>query len=208
MALKILVADDHALVIRGVRDALAEVEDMEIVAEAATGPQALSLVARTKPDVVLMDVRLPGLDGMTCLERIRKDHPAVKVLMCSASTEPTQIAAAFRLGAIAYIAKSVNPVDLPAAIRQACDQTVYHAFGLEASAEHANPLDLTEREQTILAAVAGGMSNKAIGAKLWVTEQTVKFHLSNVYRKLGVRNRTAAAQIAREHGLVASHDHS
>ena len=207
MALKILIADDHQLVIRGVRDALSEVDDMEVVAEASTGPQALSLVARTRPDVVLMDVRLPGLDGMTCLERIRRDHPEVKVLMCSASTEPTQIAAAFRMGAIAYIAKSVNPVDLPSAIRQACDKTVYHAFGLEAATEHANPLDLTEREQTILSAVASGLSNKAIGGQLWVTEQTVKFHLSNVYRKLGVSNRTAAVQIAREHGLVGACSH-
>ena len=206
MALKILIADDHQLVIRGVRDALADVDDMEVVAEASTGPQALSLVARTRPDVVLMDVRLPGLDGMTCLERIGRDHPNVKVLMCSASTEPSQIAAAFRMGAIAYIAKSVNPVDLPSAIRQACDKTVYHAFGLEA-AEQTNPLDLTEREQTILSAVADGLSNKAIGGQLWVTEQTVKFHLGNVYRKLGVSNRTAAVQIAREHGLVGSFQH-
>jgi DNA-binding NarL/FixJ family response regulator len=130
----------------------------------------------------------------------------VKVLMCSASTEPAQIAAAFRMGAIAYIAKSVNPVDLPSAIRQACDQTVYQAFGLAPAEEHSSALDLTEREQTILAAVAGGLSNKAIAAKLWVTEQTVKFHLSNVYRKLGVSNRTAAAQIAREHGLAGTAD--
>ena len=207
MALRILIADDHALMIRGVRDALAGVEDMEVVAEAATGPQALSLVARTRPDVVLMDVRLPGLDGMACLERIGRDHPNVKVLMCSASTDPTQIAAAFRLGAIAYIAKSVNPVDLPSAIRQACDKTVYHAFGLEVAADKGNPLDLTEREQTILSAVADGLSNKAIGEKLWVTEQTVKFHLSNVYRKLGVGNRTAAVQVLREHGLVNAYHH-
>jgi DNA-binding NarL/FixJ family response regulator len=153
-----------------------------------------------------MDVRLPGLDGMTCLERIGRDHPNVKVLMCSASTEPTQIAAAFRLGAIAYIAKSVNPVDLPSAIRQACDKTVYHPFGLDTAGGGSNELDLTEREQTILSAVAGGLSNKAIAAKLWVTEQTVKFHLTNIYRKLGVSNRTGAVQIAREHGLVTTLD--
>jgi len=206
MALRVLVADDHPLVIIGIRDALAAADDMEIVAEAATGPQALSLVARTKPQVVLMDIRLPGLDGLACLERIRSDHPTVKVLMCSASTDAEQIAAAFRLGAIAYIVKSVNPVDLPSAIRQACDQTVFQSFGLRGDGGQAGALDLTERERTILTAVARGLSNKAIAAELWVTQQTVKFHLSNIYRKLEVGNRTAAARVAREHGLVGNHD--
>lgn len=205
MALRILIADDHPMVLCGIRDALAGAYDMEVVAEAATGPQALSMVARTRPDVVLMDVRLPGLDGLTCLERIRHDHPRVKVLICSASTDPEQIATAFRLGAIAYIVKSVNPVDLPSAIRQACEQTVFHAFGLQVKDGHSTSLDLTERERTILSAVARGLSNKAIAEELWVAEQTVKFHLTNVYRKLEVSNRTAAAHIAREHGLVANH---
>ena len=206
MVLRILIADDHPLVIGGMRDALAEAEDMEIVGEANTGPQALSLVARTTPDIVLLDMRLPGLDGLTCLERIRRDHPTVKVIMCSAVTEQAQIDAAFRLGATAYIVKSVKPVDLPSAIRQAHDQSVYQAFGLEAKTGPGDSPSLTEREQTILAAVAGGLSNKAVAEKLWVTEQTVKFHLTNIYRKLGVSNRTAAAQAARERGLIAGPD--
>jgi len=205
MALKILIADDHPLVVCGMRDALSRADDMEIVGEAGTGPQALSLIARTSPQVVLMDIQLPGLDGMSCLERIRREHPDVKVIMCSASTDPAQIAAAFRLGAIAYIVKSVNPVDLPSAIRQAQNQTVYQAFGL-GSRENggAGGIDLTEREQTILDAMAGGLSNKEIAKDLWITEQTVKFHLTNIYRKLEVGNRTAAARVAREHGLVGN----
>ncbi len=204
MTLRILIADDHPLVISGMRDALAKVDEMEVVGEAGTGPQALSLIRRTNPDIVLMDVRLPGLDGLSCLERIRTDHPTVKVIICSASSERDQIAAAFRLGATAYIVKSVLPVDLPSAIRQAHEQSVYHAFGLVPHGEPTQPLDLTERELTILGAVAGGSSNKAIAKELWVTEQTVKFHLTNIYRKLGVANRTAAAQVAREHGLAGS----
>ena len=206
MTLKVLIADDHPLVISGMRDALAQVDDMEIVGEATTGPQALSLVARTRPDVVLMDIRLPGLDGLSCLERIRKEHPTVKVIICSASTESDQIDAAFRLGATAYVVKSVKPVDLPSAIRQAHDQTVYQAFGLDAKQRQTESLGLTEREQTILEAVTRGLSNKMIAEQLWVTEQTVKFHLTNIYRKLSVPNRTAAARAAREHGLAASHD--
>lgn len=205
MALKILIADDHPLVVFGMRSALAEAPDMQVVAEAGTGSQAISLVARTQPDIALMDIQLPGIDGLTCLERIRRDHPKVKVIMCSASSEPEKIAASFRLGAVAYVVKSVNPVDLPSAIRQAHDGTVYHAFGLAAEAADSDPLDLTERERTILDAVARGLSNKEIGKELWVGEQTVKFHLTNIFRKLEVNNRTAAAKVAREHGLVTSH---
>lgn len=207
MALKILIADDHPMVVCGMRDALSAAEDMEVIGDAATGPQALASIARAQPDVVLMDIRLPGLDGFACLERIRRDHPTVKVIMCSASTDPDQIATAFRLGAIAYVVKSVNPVDLPSAIRQAQEQTVYQTFGVDADRRaHDRGLDLTEREQTVLKAMAEGLSNRAIAEKLWVTEQTVKFHLTNIYRKLEVGNRTAAAHVAREHGLVTSHD--
>ena len=201
MPLKILIADDHPLVVSGMREALSGADDMQVVGEAGTGPQALSLIPRTNPDIVLMDLRLPGLDGFGCLERIRANHPGIKVIICSASSDPDQIAAAFRLGATSYICKSVNPVDLPSAIRQAHEQNVYHAFGLAPTTDSAQPLDLTEREATILSAVAHGSSNKEIAKELWVTEQTVKFHLTNTYRKLGVSNRTAAARIAREHGL-------
>jgi DNA-binding NarL/FixJ family response regulator len=202
MAVRILIADDHPLIVRGMRDALSRESDIEIVAEAGTGPQALSLIGRTHPQVVLMDLQLPGLDGMTCLERIGRDHPEVKVIICSASTDPENISAAFRFGAIAYIVKSVNPVDLPSAIRQAQKQTVYQAFGLEAKGpDQAGDFGLTERENTMLEAVTRGLSNKSIAEELCVTEQTVKFHLTNIYRKLEVANRTAAARVAREHGL-------
>jgi DNA-binding NarL/FixJ family response regulator len=202
MAVRILIADDHPLIVRGMRDALSRESDIEVVAEAGTGPQALSLIGRTHPEVVLMDLQLPGLDGMSCLERIGRDYPEVKVIICSASNDPENISAAFRFGAIAYIVKSVNPVDLPSAIRQAQKQTVFQAFGLEAKGSgQAGGFGLTERENTILEAVTRGLSNKSIAEELWVTEQTVKFHLTNIYRKLEVVNRTAAARMAREHGL-------
>jgi DNA-binding NarL/FixJ family response regulator len=162
-------------------------------------------VARTNPDFVLMDIQLAGMDGLTCLDRIRKRHPAVKVIMFSASESRDHVEAALRRGAVAYIVKSVKPVDLASAIRQAHDQTVYHAYGLELSRRaDGAALDLTEREVTMLTAVARGLSNQAISKELWVSEQTVKFHLTNIYRKLGVRNRTAAARLAHEQGLVDS----
>jgi DNA-binding NarL/FixJ family response regulator len=205
MVLKILIADDHRLVLQGIRTALDDVEDMEVVGEAHSGSEALTLIARTHPQLVLMDIRMPGLDGLACLERIRKRHPSVKVVMFSASAERDQIAAAFRRGASAYIVKSVNPVDLPSAIRQAYEQNVFHAVTPAAEpAAGADAQDLTDRELTILRAVARGLSNRDIGKEFWVTEQTVKFHLTNVYRKLGVRGRTAAARYAHQHGLVES----
>lgn len=208
--LRILVADDHPLIARGLREALDRVDDMEVVAEAHSGAEALALAARTNPHLALLDVRMPGMDGLACLERLRSKHPKVRVIMLSACCDQAQIEAAFARGATAYIVKSVNPVDLASAIRQAFDQNVFHAVGSREPAERvaaatAEPTDLTKRELTILRAVARGLSNQAISQDLWVTEQTVKFHLTNIYRKLGVANRTAAARYAHQHGLVESY---
>ena len=146
---------------------------------------------------------MPGMDGIACLERIRKRHPQVKVVMLSAFNEPEQITAAFKRGASGYIVKSVNPLDLPAALRQILEGTV-PALGLADDDDPARGTGLTDRELAILQAVARGLSNQAIGKELWVTEQTVKFHLTNIYRKLGVANRTEAARYAYQHSLVES----
>jgi DNA-binding NarL/FixJ family response regulator len=205
MALKVLIADDHPLFIEGTRRTLEEADDIEVVGEARSGTQVLAMVRRTQPNVVLMDISMPGMDGLTCLSRVRKEYPAVKVIMFSASSGEDQIAAALRRGASAYVIKSVNPVDLPSAIRQACEQTVFHAVGDPGERDSsATDVDLTARELTILKAVARGMSNQAIAKGLWITEQTVKFHLTNIYRKLEVRNRTEATRYAHQHGLVDS----
>jgi DNA-binding NarL/FixJ family response regulator len=125
--------------------------------------------------------------------------------MCSAHTDEAHIAAALQRGASAYIAKTVNPLDLASALRQAFDGTVYTTF-VAAEDESASGADLglTEREIAMLRAVARGLSNQAIGREYWVTEQTVKFHLGNIYRKLGVTNRTEATRYAYEHGLLDS----
>jgi DNA-binding NarL/FixJ family response regulator len=204
--MKVLIADDHRLMLEGIRRALEKFDDIEIVGEAHTGSQVLPLVGRTNPDVVLLDVRMPQMDGLACLDLIRKRYPNVKVVVLSVFSDPENIQAALKRGASGYIVKSVNPTDLPSALRQAVEGTVYHAVGLpefddESSARAAG---LTEREIAILKAVARGLSNQAIGKELWVTEQTVKFHLTNIYRKLGVANRTEAARYAYQHGLVES----
>jgi DNA-binding NarL/FixJ family response regulator len=201
--LQIVIADDHPLMLAGVRQALEEEGDLEVVGEARTGSQVLPLVGRTNPDVVLLDIRMPEMDGLTCLELIRRHHRNTKVVILSVFSEPEQIQLALRKGASGYIVKSVNPRDLASAIRQAVDGTVFHPIALlEPEEVTAKEAGLTEREIAILKALAKGLSNQEIGKQLWVTEQTVKFHLTNIYRKLNVANRTEAARYAYRHGLV------
>jgi DNA-binding NarL/FixJ family response regulator len=206
VAIKVLIADDHALTLQGIRRVLDDVDDIDVVGEAQYGSQVLPLIGQTDPDVVMLDIRMPQLDGLACLERIRKQYPKVKVVMLSAFTDETHITAALQRGASAYIAKTVNPVDLASALRQAFDGTVYTTFvAADGEGEGAgDELGLTDREISMLRAVARGLSNQAIGREYWVTEQTVKFHLGNIYRKLGVTNRTEATRYAYEHGLVES----
>jgi DNA-binding NarL/FixJ family response regulator len=189
--------------VQGVRRALEDAEDIEIVGEVNEGSQVLPMVTRAQPDLVLLDIRLPKLDGLMCLDLIRKRHPTVKIVMLSVFNDSEHIEKALRRGADGYIVKGVNPGDLASALRQVVDGMVYHALGSRDAGE-ASEAGLTEREIAILKAVAQGLSNQAIGHQLWVTEQTVKFHLTNIYRKLGVANRTEAARYAHEHGLVAN----
>jgi DNA-binding NarL/FixJ family response regulator len=190
----------------GIRAALENAPDIEIVGEADTGSQVLPLIGQKSPDLVLLDVRMPQMDGLTCLDLIRKRHPQVKVVILSVFTDQQHIESALKRGASGYIVKSVNPQDVASALRQAVEGTVYHALGLPDVDESATAkaAGLTEREIAILKAVARGLSNQAIGKELWVTEQTVKFHLTNIYRKLDVANRTEAARYAYQNGLVES----
>jgi DNA-binding NarL/FixJ family response regulator len=188
----------------GIRRALDDDGGFEVVGETQNGAQVLPLVGQTNPDLVVLDLRMPGMDGLTCLDQIKKRHPNIKVVILSVSTDERLIETILARGASAYIVKSVNPVDLPAALRQAVDGTVFSAIGLPESTAPgaAKAAGLTDRELAILAALARGLSNGQIGKELWIAEQTVKFHLTNVYRKLGVENRTQATRIAYEHGLV------
>jgi DNA-binding NarL/FixJ family response regulator len=205
MTRKVLIADDHPLVLHGMRRALECEEDIEIVGEAHSGDEVLSLVKERSPDMVLMDIRMPGVDGLACLDVIRRHNPDIKVVLISAFRDASEIREALDRGASAYIAKTVNPVDLASVLRQASDGTVWSAppTHTEPTLPMPDAADLTEREITILRAVATGLSNKAISREYWVTEQTVKFHLTNIYRKLGVPNRTAAARYAHQNGLLA-----
>jgi DNA-binding NarL/FixJ family response regulator len=207
--MRVLIADDHPLILAGIKRALEEDDQFEVVAEARVGSQVLPLVSQTNPDLALLDLRMPEMDGLTCLDRIRKEHPKVKVVILSVSTDPEVVQTVLNHGAAAYVVKSVNPIDLSSALRQALEGTVYSAVGLPektAQQDAVKAAGLTDRETTILKALARGLSNEAIGKELWVAQQTVKFHLTNIYRKLDVKNRTEAARYAYEHGLI-DHPH-
>ena len=202
MTLTVMIADDHRLMLEALRHAFEGVEDMRIVAETDSGPQVLSLVGRTKPDLVLLDLRMPGMDGLACLDRIRTQCPKTKTIVLSAFDDSEHVHAALRRGAAAFISKRIAPPDLPSAVRQVAKGTVHYGLAEAPEENTAAKVGLTERELTMLQALARGLSNNLIGRELWVTEQTVKFHLTNIYRKLGVENRTEAVRYAYQHGLV------
>jgi DNA-binding NarL/FixJ family response regulator len=206
--LRIAIADDHRLMLDGIKRALETAPDITVVGEAMSGQEMLDLVPRVNPDVVILDLRMPHGDGLTTLAQLRKDFPDLKVIILSMFEDPEHIDQALHQGAAGYVVKSINPLDLPSTIRQVVEGTVYHPRGrtFEPGESGGGPgtqaVGLTDRELSILRLVAEGLSNLDIASRLYVTEQTVKFHLSNIYRKLGVGNRTEATRYAYRNGLI------
>jgi len=201
--LKLLLADDHALMFEAIALALESEDDLEIVGCAETGSQVLPLVQQTQPDLVLLDLRMPGMDGLTCIKLIRERFPDVSTAVLSGIDNDETIEAALRAGANAFISKSVDPAALADALRRAAQEPVSHAIGRAERGIDSliEATGLTEREIAVLQALAHGQSNKEIARSLWLAEQTVKFHLTNIYRKLDVRGRTEAVHWAYHHGL-------
>ena len=204
---RVLVADDHRLMLAAVRRTLAAAEDFEIVGEVSVGSHVVPAVRETNPDVVLLDLRMPELDGLACLERLRKHDPRIAVVILSSYSDPAQIEAARLGGARGYVVKTVEPVDLPDVVRKALSGGPFAVWGA-VEQPHATPgtaeTALSDRETAVLEAVARGLSNREIGRQLWISEQTVKFHLRNIYRKLGISSRTEAARYAYRNGLAAA----
>ena len=197
------MADDHTLMHEAVRLALRDSEDIEVAGTASSGSELLELTPRLAPDVILLDLRMPGMDGMTCLDELHARHPSVKVVILSAVDDPELISGALQRGASSYIVKSVDPRDLAGAIRQVVEGTVYTGGGVMLQSVDESELGrLTAKEQAVLKALARGLSNRQIARELWLAEQTVKFHLTNIYKKLKVANRTEAARFAYRHGLA------
>ena len=203
MSIRLLIADDHRLILRALRRALEGHEDIEIVGEAQKGSQVLPLVHRLRPNLCLLDLRMPEMDGFTCVERIRRTGADVRLVILSAYNEPEYAREALERGADAFVSKTVDPIELVDALRRAHRGETFQ-LGVAEPDEVEDRAGLTERELSILKAVARGLSNQAIGRELWITEQTVKFHLTNVYRKLGVNSRTEAARFAFSRGLAAA----
>lgn len=205
--MRVAIADDHRLMLDGIKRALETAPDIKVVGEAMTGEDLVALVPRVRPDVVILDMRMPKGDGLATLQALQKSHPDLKVIMLSMFDDPEHIEKALGYGAAGYVVKSINPLDLPSTIRGVFEGTVYHPRGNAGGGSsdtppQATPGGLTNRELAILKLVAEGLSNLDIASKLFVTEQTVKFHLSNIYRKLGVGNRTEATRYAYKNGLI------
>ena len=203
---RVLVADDHRLMLAAVRRALADAEDFEIVSEVSVGSRVVPAVRETSPDLVLLDMRMPELDGVTCLKRLRKHDPTIVVVILSSYSDEAHIEAAREAGALGYIVKTIEPVDLPSVLRNALSGCPFAVYGeqVQESVYSNGSIGLSERETVVLEALARGLSNREIGRELWISEQTVKFHLRNLYRKLGVSSRTEAARYAYRSGLVAA----
>jgi DNA-binding NarL/FixJ family response regulator len=202
-AVRVLIGDSNRLVLEGFRRALEGTADIEIAGAADSGPYLMTLIERRRPEVVALELDLRAANGDSCLDLIAGQYPDIKVVVLSSFSSPDLIHSALSRGASAFIVKSVDPRDIPSALRQAYAETVYHAYGFRAAPEDAlREAGLTAREITMLKALARGLSNRAIGQELWISQPTVKFHLRNLYRKLGVPNRLAAATYAHAHGVA------
>lgn len=188
------------LMLAAIRRVLAGRDDIQIVAEAGAGDEVVALVVRTQPDVVLLDIGMPGVDGIECARRIRKLAPDVRILMLTAYGDDASIAEAEAAGAKGYVLKSVAAVDLAATIHEAVRSEGFLLAGFPHPGK--NDVELTDRERAVLQAASDGLSNRQIARLLWITDQTVRFHLKNVFRKLDAQSRAEALRVAHERGLV------
>ncbi|HLF28726.1 MAG TPA: response regulator transcription factor [Anaerolineae bacterium] len=205
---RVLIVDDHEIVREGLQTLLSEEPDVEVVGEAANGEEALRLAAALNPEVILMDLVMPGLDGIEVTRRMQATSPASRVLVLTSFADDRRVREAIQAGAIGYLLKDVLKPDLLRAIHNAAQgrSTLHpdaqHYLMRQAIRAEAQPHDsLTERELSVLQLLAGGQSNKEIAAILHLTEGTVKGYVSAILAKLGVADRTQAALYAVKHGL-------
>ena len=207
--IRVLLVDDHAVVRRGLRAFLQLQPDIEVVGEAASGPDAVEAALAHRPDVVLMDLVMPGGSGVSAIVGVKRAHPEARVLALSSFAEDDQVFGAMQAGAAGYLLKDVEPDDLATAIRQVfAGQPALHpdvAARLMRRAAEPQPTaaeQLTPRELDVLRLVVEGFANKEIARRLAITEKTVKTHVSSVLQKLGVSDRTGAAVLAIRRRLV------
>ena len=203
-AIRILVADDHPLFREGVVHSLASEPDFALVGEAASGEEALRLARDLLPDVLLLDIAMPGWDGLLTAEKITTACPATKIVMLTVFEDEDKLLAAFKAGARGYVLKGVSARDLATVVRGAAHGEIYVtpslAAGILVALTHGRPADplqeLTEREQEILKLVGKGLTNHEIGERLHLSEKTIKHYITNILEKLQVRSRVEAALVA------------
>jgi len=199
--ISVLIVDDHPVVRQGLRALLEVQDDMTVAGEAGDGPAAISLAESLRPDIVLLDLKLPGMDGVAVLRPLRA--AGLRVLVLTSATEPSAAAAAVRAGAAGVVYKDIDPAALVRAIRSVHDGNMLLAPEALGSLIRGSRADtLTAREREVLAGIADGKSNREIARLLRVSEKTVKAHVSAVLAKLGVQDRTQAAVYAVRHGKV------
>lgn len=206
--IRVMIVDDHPMVRDGLKVGLTAQPDMEFVGEAENGTEAINLCAQTRPDVILMDMMMPEVDGPTATQVIRGRFPAVQIIALTSFEEPALVRKAIRAGAIGYLLKNVTMDKLAEAVRLAhAGQPIMAPEATRAlmnipEQKQAPGHDLTERERQVLALLAQGLTNLEIAARLSISESTTSFHVSNILSKLNAGNRTEAVRLALEHKLV------
>jgi Response regulator containing a CheY-like receiver domain and an HTH DNA-binding domain len=201
---RVMVVDDHAIVRQGISDVLAADEDIEIVALVASGEEAVSLAAKLHPDVALMDLSMPGMDGVEATRRTIGASPGVRVVMLTSFAEPEHVNDALDAGAVGYLLKDADADEIVRAVKAASrGEAPFSARAAGAlllrRAQRRSGEDLTPREREVLDLVGQGLANKQIARRLSIKEKTVKAHLTNVFQRIGVSDRTSAALWAARH---------
>ena len=204
--IRVLLADDHAVVRSGLTQLLDTVDDMEVVGAAADGAEAVSLALAQRPDVTLMDLSMPVMDGIEAIGRVRAENPEARIVVLTSFSDRERILDALDAGAVGYLLKDAEPEELIRGVRAAAAGEAPLApkaasAVLTARTEQRPAAELTPREREVLALLAGGKANKQIARELGISEKTVKAHLTRVFEAIGVSDRTAAALWAQRHGV-------
>lgn len=213
--IRVLITDDHEIVREGMRLILETADDIEVVGEASDGAEALRLAGKKQPDVILMDLRMPGMDGLTAIRHLQQEHPDVAIVILTTYNKDDLMLRGLQAGAKGFLLKDTSRTALLDTIAAAARGDSLLDAGVMSrllahigtTDKHASPPEdtpLTERELEVLQAVARGETNKGVALQLGITERTVKAHLTSVYNKLGVDSRAAAIAIAAQNGWVVA----